>query len=145
MIAIHTVLIGIIIVFAVFLALRSIFSFKVCALCASAFSVWVVLLFLFYSGNLVDPILIGILMGGSVVGMMYMLEQKLSEKYQIFKLPFFLTFVSAAYFVLERSVSYSAVLILLLLWVLLSGLYAARNTAELTTLGKKIIECCKNW
>lgn len=139
------VLIGIIILFSVFVALRSIPFFKVCALCGAVSVSWIVLLFLFYLGYEIDPVLIGILMGGSIVGFMYLLEQKLPERYQIFKLPFLLSLISVAYFLLVKNVVLSTVVICVAVWILSATLYIGIETKSLRSLGKKIIECCKNW
>jgi len=49
-------------------------SKKACAICLAVALTWLILLFLSWTGVVVDPMLIGILMGMSVVGMMYKLE-----------------------------------------------------------------------
>ncbi|MEX0689815.1 MAG: hypothetical protein WD095_00035, partial [Candidatus Paceibacterota bacterium] len=77
MISINVIIIGIVLLFGSFLVLRSLFSVKVCALCASVFATWLFLLGYLYLGNGVDPSIIAILMGGSIVGFMYLLEKKL--------------------------------------------------------------------
>lgn len=139
------ILIGITILFSVLVALRSLSSFKACALCGAVSLTWITLLILFYLNYEVNPVLIGILMGSSVVGLMYLLEKKLREKYQIFKLPFFLTFISLAYFLIEKSIEFSVVIFLALIWAFLIGIHSSRDTSKLKMLGRKIIECCKNW
>jgi len=37
------------------------------------------------------------------------------------------------------------IIILILLWVFMGAIHIGRNIASLKTLGRKIIECCKNW
>lgn len=139
------ILIGITILFAVFITFRPFFSMKVCALCGAVSLTWITLLFLFYLKYAIDPVFIGILMGGSVVGSMYLLEQKLPEKYQLFKLPYFLTFISVAYFLLAKTVSIEVVSIILFVWLFMILIYAGGRVEKLKTVGRKIIECCRNW
>jgi hypothetical protein len=139
------ILLAITVLFALLIGLRSLFNLKICALCGAVSATWIALLVMFYVGVFNNPIILGILMGGSVVGAMYLLEQKLPERFQIFKLPFFLTFVSVAYFVLLQSFAFEVAIIPALLWVCMGAIYAGRNIDALKTLGRKIIECCKNW
>lgn len=139
------IFLAITILFALLIGLRSLLDLKICALCAAVSATWIVLLVMFYAGIFNNPILLGILMGGSIVGAMYLLEQKLSEQFQIFKLPFFLTFVSVAYFAILQSFVFEVAIIPALLWILMGVIHAGRNIASLKTLGTKIIECCKNW
>ena len=131
--------------FALFVGLRSLFNLKICALCGAVSVTWIVLLVMFYAGIFSDTILLGILIGGSVVGVMYLLEQKLPERFQIFKLPFFFTLVFVVYFVIVRGFSFDVIVFSVLLWIFTIVIYAGRNTTKLKTLGRKIIECCKNF
>lgn len=145
MMDIFFIFLAITVLFALLVGLRSLFNLKICALCGAVSTTWIVLLVMFYGSVFNDSIILGVLMGGSVVGAMYLLEQKLPEHFQIFKLPFFLTFVSVAYLALMRSFTIEVVVIPVLLWVCMGAIYAGRNIASLKTLGRKIIECCKNW
>tara|TARA_Y100001958_G_C21101391_1_gene451233 strand:- start:151 stop:588 length:438 start_codon:yes stop_codon:yes gene_type:complete len=145
MIDMTLILIGITALFGIFIALRSIFSLKICALCASVSLTWITLLFLFYLGYEINPVFVGILMGGSVVGVMYFLEQKLPEKYQLFKLPFFLTLVSLSYFVIEQTIDIGVIVTFLVLWLLMVFIHISHNIKSFRVLGRKMIECCKNW
>lgn len=145
MIDITYIFLAITILFALLIGLRSLFDLKICALCAAVSTTWIILLVMFYAGIFNNPILLGILMGGSIVGAMYFLEQKLSEQFQIFKLPFFLTLVSVAYFAILQRFAFEVVVIPTLLWILMGAIHAGRNIASFKTLGRKIIECCKNW
>ncbi|MEX0918897.1 MAG: hypothetical protein WDZ85_02960 [Candidatus Paceibacterota bacterium] len=138
-------LIGITILFVIFIALRSVFSLKVCALCGAVSVAWLTLIVFFYAGDEINPVLIGLLMGGSIVGGMYLLEQKLPAKYQLFKLPYFLTLVSVAYFILTKKIITEAVFVLLLVWFSFSLIYLGGRAEKLKFVGRKIIECCKNW
>lgn len=73
-------LISILVLFVLFAFLRAFihkkFGFKVCAICAAVSLTWIALLILKFSGLAVDNLLIGILMGESVTGVMYLFESK---------------------------------------------------------------------
>jgi len=139
------VLIGITVLFALLIAFRSVFSLKVCALCGAVSVTWLTLLILFYLDYVIDPVLVALLIGGSVVGSMYLLEQKLPEKYQLFKLPYFLMFVSLAYFVVTKSMSVSVMVLLGVVWLIALLIHVGGRVEKLKIVGRKIIECCKNW
>lgn len=147
MVSFNLVLIGISILFVVFLLLRRVFAVNVCALCAAVATTWALLLLLMLlpASLSIDPLLVGILMGGSVVGGMYVLEEKLPDTYVIFKLPLYLTLVTASYFVLRGAVVYTAIILLGLLWVVFLAFHINRNTKGFKALGMALIECCKNW
>jgi len=139
------IFLAITVLFVLFVGLRSLLSLKICALCGAVSFTWIILLAMFYIGIFNNPVLLGILMGGSIVGAMYVLEQKLPERFQIFKLPFFLTLVFATYFAILQSFAFEVAVIPFLLWVTMGVIYTGRNINSLKTLGRKIIECCKNW
>lgn len=145
MIDISLVLIGITVLFAILVALRSVFSLKICALCGAVSIIWLTLLLLFYVGYVINPILIALLVGGSVVGGMYLLEQKIPEKYQIFKLPYFLTLILVAYFVLTQGVDVYVLIVPGVVWLIVLLIHTGRRVEKFKVVGRKIIECCKNW
>lgn len=145
MIDVTLTLIGIVILFALFILVRSISSLKVCALCNAVFVTWITLLILLYLDYKINLVFTGLLMGGSIVGVMYLLEQKISKKYQLFKLPFFVTLVSLAYFFLEKNIFIGPIIITLLLWLIITLIHKGKNIKSFQVLGRKIIECCKNW
>ena len=139
------VLISLLLIFGIVLLLRSFLSLQVCALCVAVSATWIVLLVLFYTGTSIDPVLVSILMGGSIVGSLYLLEEKLPEKYHIFRLPFFLTLVSLGYFVVTAATALTPILIVLAIWFLSAVLFFWRHQPGVNKVVKKIINCCKNW
>ena len=140
-------LIALTVLFVFYIVLRSTLKLKVCALCAAVSTTWLGLLAMKLSGFDVDLLIIGILMGGSAVGIMYLLEKKMSEKYSILKFPFLLTLFAFTYIVLggfrEGSLIY---LIILFLWVVFLTIFLMGGNVEaFKKIGKRLIECCKNW
>lgn len=145
MTSLSLILLSIILLFIVFLALRTVFRLKLCAICASVSGTWIIFLLLFYFGYAIDPVLIGILLGGTAVGLMYFLEKKMQEKYGIFRLAFYLTAIVIAYMLLGGIITMPAVAILAFLWLLSALLFWGREKKGVKSWAKKIIECCKNW
>jgi len=145
MIGLTTVLWTLSALFALFLLARSL-GLKVCAACAAVFTTWVGLLALLVLEKEVDPLMIGIFMGGSVVGVTYFLQEKLPEDYQLFTYPFLITFFSLAYILLaDVPAEWGAYILLASIWTLFVALFSVRKNTQLRGLAKRIIECCKNW
>ncbi|MDP2648345.1 MAG: hypothetical protein Q8P19_00380 [bacterium] len=131
--------------FVVFLAARTL-GLKVCAACAAAATAWLGLLALLFLGKDVDPLMIGILMGGSIVGVMYLLREKLPEEYHLFTFPFMATLFAFVYITLaDVSVEWGAYLLLAAMWAVFVVLFSQRENARLKGMVQKIIQCCKNW
>src|SRR3989344_2486368 len=96
------VLISIFVLFFVFLFLKEFLpqriKSKFCALCAAVTVTWLSFLIVFYNNFFQDKTILAILMGGTVVGVLYVLWRK----YKFFLLPIFLTLVAIAYFIIEK-------------------------------------------
>lgn len=52
---------------------------KVCPICVGVSGTWLIMLFLRFFGTAIDPVILGILMGGSVVGIAYQGEKRLAK------------------------------------------------------------------
>jgi hypothetical protein len=147
MIDLLAVLILILSFFVLALGLRQI-GFKFCALCASVSLTWILLLVLFWFGfGSVDPVLLSILIGGSVVGLMYFMEKRLPEDIQIFKLPFYLTALTLTYMAVTLTLVSALVLgLLILLWSVYGFLYFGQDHfKKLKVSVRRLIECCRDW
>lgn len=135
------VLVGITGLFFLFLIVKNVLKSKeMCVICASVSFMWIALLGAYFYEIFENEILIAILMGGSAVGLFYMLNEKLS----VFKLPFVLTLFSVIYFVFE-GIEINAVYFLLGLWVLFGLAYLFRENKNFNGFVNKIVECCRNW
>lgn len=138
----------IIALFFVLLAVKNIFEKKkkikdnFCVICASISLTWIILLIL-YLLNLFDNILIiSLLMGMSITGIYYLMERKIgkiNKKFKIFRLPFILTLIILAYYVLTFENIFKNLLIICGLWIFFALIYFYNNSQ----LAKKLLECCK--
>ncbi|MCR4260908.1 MAG: hypothetical protein NUV96_01000 [Candidatus Colwellbacteria bacterium] len=147
MVTFSNTLIILTILFVLYTLFRFVLGLKVCALCAAVSTTWLGLLVMRLIGFEIDPLIIGIFMGGSAVGIMYLLEKKMSKDYGIFKFPFLLTLFAFIYLVLTDFREGSAIyLIVLSLWIVFLTLFLVGGSAKIfKEIGKKLIECCKNW
>lgn len=140
------VLICIIAFFVLLMGVKEIFKKKFCVLCVAVSLTWFLLLILYWKGLFTNKLIIALLMGSSVLGIFYLVEKKVKESWELFRLPFYLTLVSLVYFVLEGLESLGKVaLVLVSLWVVFGFLFVYKNNNQIGSFVKKLIECCKNW
>jgi len=146
MVGFGQILIAISLLFFLFLGIRSWLKIKVCAICAAVSVVWISLLTFKLLGGDVDTLSLGILMGGSAVGLMYLLGAKLSENSNILKLPFLMSLFAAVYLVLSGGDGLSSILVIVAaLWILFLPLFFMSDRGGIKKVASKLIECCKNW
>ena len=118
---------------------------KICAICLSFALTWIVLLFLYYFGKFDNLILIGLLIGLTILGIYYTLERNVSREKTIFRLPLLLTLILIGYFVLTLENLIREAIIVAVLWSLFGVLYFYRHSYKLKKFVDKIVECCKKW
>ena len=134
-------LIAITALFFLFLIIRNIFNSKnMCAICASVFLTWIVLLSLYFSNIFPDKTIIAILMGQTSLGLFYLFYEKLN----IFKIPFLLTLITLVYFVLEKF-SLDSIYFLTALWAFFFIIYLFKSNKKINVFANKMIERCKKW
>ncbi len=142
------ILLMIIALFIVLLLIKRILSIKFCVICTSVSITWITLLVLYSLGKFPHPIFIAVLMGQSVVGIYYLLEKRLKEKYHVFRLPFLLSVTAVAYALLQ-TVKFdelsSIILVLFVLWLISTILYMYRNDKRISKIFKQVIACCRDW
>lgn len=136
---------GIIALFFILLILKNIFNWKkFCVLCVSASLTWIVLLILYFSKIFPDKIIIAILMGHTSLGVFYLWEKKVKEKFKIFRLPLLLSFIFIIYSILENF-EFNSFFIIFGLWIVFYLIYLFRNNKGFNKFAKKLIECCRKW
>ncbi|MEK7481446.1 MAG: hypothetical protein AAB633_01730 [Patescibacteria group bacterium] len=137
---------SIVVLYAAGLLAQQIVRRRFCALCVSVSLTWLWLLVAYVSGRVDDALLIGILMGGSVVGLMYLLQRRLPERFSLFRLPYVVSMVAVVYVVLGgRTGGWTAVVALAALWVIFIAVYLFRAHGRVAGVAQKIIACCRDW
>lgn len=147
---ISLIIAGIISVFFVLLALKSFLPKKIhnkiCVLCTAVGLTWVSLLVLYWLRIFQDMLIIALLMGSTVLGIFYIAEKHVADKWKFFRLPFYLTLVIAGYSLLGIPEDLVAAIIWLAgLWGLFLIIFSYRNNEKTNSFVKKMIECCRNW
>jgi len=145
------ILLTIIFLFVFFIILKSFmnkwFKENFCVICISIFLSWFFLLILYWYGIFVDKTLIGILMGGSIVGIYYFTENKISYNFKIFRLPFLLSMILVSYTLLNGFFYsfYKSILLILVLWIIGGLILLYKKNDKMNSLINKLVECCKSW
>lgn len=140
----------IIAIFLVFLGIKELFpekiKKKICVLCMAVSAAWLLLLLFYKLEMFENRSIIVLLMGSTILGVFYLADKKVPERWKIFSLPFYLTLVFAAYALIEvPSDLMTTVIILVVLWASMFMLFTYKNDDKINSLARKIIECCKNW
>mgnify|MGYP001588910088 CR=1 FL=1 len=119
------------------LILKSLIKREFCVICASVSLSW---LTLFWS---VDPLLIGIMMGQSAIGLYYLLNAKLSETFKIFRFPYIISAIFVIYVLLSpEKADLKSIYFVASIWLLFLLIAFTKRHGKLV---KSLIECCKNW
>ncbi len=134
--------------FILLLIVKSVGKWNFCVLCAGVSLTWLTLLGLYWGNVLHDTVTLILLIGNSIVGIYYLVEKKVEEKFYIFRLPFFLTLLLFGYelitFTALLQILYS-LLLLASLWLLSGIIFAYRNSPSFRKMASALLACCRNW
>ncbi len=137
-------LISVFILFFVFLFVKEFLPKKIktifCALCTAVAITWLGFLLAFYKNVFHDKVIIALLLGGTVVGILYVLW----KKYKFFLLPIFLTLVAMAYSIIEKFEK-NALFFVIFVWFLFFIIFLFKKNKFIKKSINKIIACCRNW
>ena len=140
------VLLSITALFIIYLALQAVAQRHFCALCAAVATTWMAGLALYWLGLFESATVLAPLMGASAVGLYYLLEKRVPEPLQIFRLPLLLTLFYLTYLLLGVGSSpLPALLVLTGLWIAFLGAYIYRENPRVSGAAKRIIACCRDW
>jgi hypothetical protein len=140
------VLLVIAVLFVGLLIIKSITKWKFCVICTSVSVTWMALLVSYWLEIFDQPVIIAVLMGQSIVGVYYFLENKTDEELHVFRLPLLLTLTLATFAALGVTTDLVYGLgLLAALWVVLSLLYLYRQNPKTRIVVDRIIACCKDW
>jgi len=86
-------------------------------------------------------------MGGSIVGIYYFTENKISYNFKIFRLPFLLSMILVSYTLLNGFFYsfYKSILLILVLWIIGGLILLYKKNDKMNSLINKLVECCKSW
>lgn len=138
-------ILSIVILFPILLLGKRATKFRFCVICTSVSLTWIGLLVIRFAEWTVDPVVLALLMGESVVGVYYLLEKKVPERFYLFRLPALITLTLAAYTVIAVDIYYPALYIALLVWIVFGLIYVFRERPGIKKAARRIIECCKDW
>lgn len=119
---------------------------KFCVVCTAVSLTWIVLLILYWLDIFNNQIILALLIGGSTVGIFYLVDGMVDEKFKIFRLPFLLTIIIIGYLLIMIPSDIIKIIVLLLaLWLMFIIIFVHRNNRKMNSFVKKLLECCKKW
>ena len=118
----------------------------ICAMCAAVSGSWFAMLAMRAGGVTIDPLLIGVLMGESVTGIVYLAERTTAERHHVFRMPLLLTLTLVSYVLLGASGAAEPVAygVLGTIWSAF-GLIALGRDGRARKYADRLIACCKDW
>lgn len=132
--------------FLTLLAVKNASRLRYCVMCAGVSLTWIGLLAASRLGVAVDPTIVALLVGQSVVGTYYLAERRLPERFHIFRLPFLLTMTAAAAALLGALTATASVLLLLVAaWAAFGFVFAYRQDARVRAFAGRVVACCRDW
>ncbi|MBI2631674.1 hypothetical protein HYW75_01590 [Candidatus Pacearchaeota archaeon] len=136
--------------FFIFLAVKQMFSEpikkKFCVICSAVTITWIGLFILNRLGFFSDLVLLALLMGQTILGVFYIVESKVEERFKLFRLPFLLSEVLIAYFIINSSYNFTfEILFIMILWFFFWLIYLYRTKTGFNKLVNSIVDCCKKW
>lgn len=136
---------SIICIFVGLLLVKQWLGFSVCAICLSIGGTWLGLLAMYHLSTFNDPVILALLMGGSVIGVYYMVERRVPEQLTIFRLPFLLTLFLMAYSAIVLSIAIPSFIVVGSVWVAAGLIFALQDKPAIRRTAKSIIDCCSKW
>lgn len=132
--------------FFVLLGVKIVLHREFCVICASVTVTWLVLLVLFFVGRVNEPLFPAVLMGQSAVGLWYLWQRRVAERFHLFRLPVLLTLTLAVYLIfIPQAWTITVLGFLVVVWLVFFGAYMLRHNTAVSRAVKHIIACCKDW
>ncbi len=119
---------------------------KICSICFAVGLTWLALLILYWKGIFTDEVILALLIGQSSLGIFYLWEKNVNEKFLVFRLPFLLTLILIAYSLISGfNYNFNVIILLILLWAVFGLVFIYRQNGKAGSLFRKIVECCRRW
>lgn len=117
---------------------------KICPICVLVGGTWIVLLALRFQGYNVSESFVAMLMGGSTVGISYVLANKINGSTTVWKLISVPIGFAAMYALLNFSWGYFtlAILAYFVTWLLLGSRVSGPKQNSLVNIKKELNDCC---
>ncbi len=129
--------------------LNRILPFKICPICAGVSGTWLWMIAAKFLGYEIDLVIPAMLMGGSVVGIAYQVEKRLSDNYSplLWKTLFIPVGFVAVYGVISSrwllfTVAASILILMVLIFMRRQNSSAVKNEEAIEELKKKMKNCC---
>lgn len=127
---------------------NKILRINICPICAGTASTWIWMLAAHFAGYDIDPIVLGILMGGSVVGVAYLLERNIASPIgaMLWKMIFIPVGFAAVYGIVKSQWTLALIAILVLAIAIMFARkqhrMTARDNQKIQELEQKMKRCC---
>lgn len=131
--------------FFLFLVVKSLKKWRLCAICLSVSLTWITLFTLSKLSLFHNDTLLALLMGESITGLYYLFDKKTKEEWHIFRLPLLLSIFWLFYSGLTLKVEFLSSMLILNLWLVFGLIYFYRRNAVLHGWIEKLIACCRDW
>lgn len=139
------VFVSVVLLFAVFLGIKKISAFTICAICLAVSVTWA-WLFITQKAMLTnEPALLAILMGESALGVYYLVEKKVARQFTIFRLPFLLTLTLVVYTAVTFTVQIPTYIFVASVWAAFLLIYMYRYNDHANRIIKSLADCCGKW
>ena len=113
----------------------------ICSICLAATLTWIYLLIFLPKEKLITALLMGI----TLLGIFYTVENNVKRGLKLFRLPFLVTLITIGYYLLTLQNIAEELFFSAVLWILFFITYCYRKKPRFKKLVGKIIECCKEW
>ncbi|MDP4038723.1 MAG: hypothetical protein Q8P54_02025 [bacterium] len=134
-------LISIALLFSLLVLIKDKISRSYCAICLAVSLTWIGLFVLYLGGIFKDRTLLALLMGESITGIYYLFEKRSKKEFLIFRLPFLLT-LTLLFYALFQPVSFWAILLLAIVWLVFIVIFKLKNTSKGRKIVYKFTNCC---
>lgn len=132
-------------IFVILLVVKAVAGFRLCVLCASVSGTWIALLALYHGGYYTNETVIALLIGQSIVGLLYFLRDHFADPYSVFTLPFLLTGTIIGYMLLVTDLLPLSLGVVGSTWVIAGVLFAYRKNDRIAVMFDAVIACCRDW
>lgn len=127
------------------LIVKSTVGVRLCALCGAVSGTWLVLLGLSYAGQYVNETVIALLLGQSIVGVLYVLRTRLPAQYEVYSFPFVLGGTVLGYVAVTGELLVEASILTAGVWLAAGLLFTYRENDRVATVFDEVVACCRDW